>query len=251
MSTVLSFDDTLGESASLVVRTYLSTAYLTSAAFLAQHAYAIEVGEAVQAGRVGLVERDAHHAYASGAIIMSALGVEAFVNELFADCAIKGKDNHFGLNSSSAEKLRRVWAEKDFQKGPSLLKYVRALDALELPRLNYKAKPVKAMKTLVELRNALAHYKMAIHAVESNSGKRAPTRLEKELQRYFPHHDRMEHNPMTGLNNAYIPDRAIGHAVAEWSAQTAVGFLEHFRELLSVTWLPHLRWPNALMLKTR
>jgi len=62
----------------ILVRTCLSTSYLTSAALLAQKAYAIETGPAVQADRIGMVERDEHQACASAAIIMSALGVEAF-----------------------------------------------------------------------------------------------------------------------------------------------------------------------------
>jgi hypothetical protein len=70
-------------------------------------------------------------------------------------------------------------------------------------------------------------------------------------QQYFPDHDQPAHNPMTGVNNAYIPDRVLGHAVAEWSVQTAVGFLEHFREQLSVTPRSGLLWPTKAMLMTR
>nr|WP_147310376.1 hypothetical protein [Cupriavidus taiwanensis] len=256
---------TLGESSLLIARTYLSTSYLTTAAQLAQKAYAIETGPAVQAGRIGLVERDDHHACASAAIIMSALGVEAFVNELFADCQATDARNLFGLSDSHARKLAHVWGKgrpkgrrrrrtqqtHDFQFKRSLDKYAKVLTELDLPRLDFKAEPVKAMDTLISLRNALAHYKLAIQTVGGQSEQRALTAPEKELQQYFPDHDQPRRNPMTGVSNAYILDRVIGHAVAEWSVQTAVAFLEHFRELLSVT--PHRghRWPTQVMLLTR
>ena len=81
MNTVMTFQELPGDPNGdwpILVRTCLSTSYLTSAALLAQKAYAIETGPAVQADRIGMVERDEHQACASAAIIMSALGVEAF-----------------------------------------------------------------------------------------------------------------------------------------------------------------------------
>lgn len=250
----------------LLVRTYLSTSYLTSAALLAQKAYSIETSPAVRAGRVGVIERDEYQACASAAIIMSALGIEAFVNELFADCEVAGGDNLFGLSASQAGKLAQVWRERppknkgrrrgqhrrdDFQSKPTIDKYGRVLSALELGELDFKSKPVKAVRTLITLRNALAHYKLATKTVRAQSEQRARGELERDLKQYFPDHDKSGHNPMTGLNNAYIPDRVIGHAVAEWSVQTAVAFLEHFRERLSVTSQIGHRWPTQVMLTTR
>ena len=250
----------------VLVRTYLSTTYLISAALLAQKAYAIETGPAVQAGRIGLVEQHDHQAFASAAIIMSALGVEAFVNELFADCLAAGANNLFGLSASQADRLARVWRgpqakgqrgrsrrhpRDDIESQRSLYKYDVVARALDLPRFNFKAEPVKAMGTLIKLRNALAHYKLAVRTVRREGEQRARSDLEKALQRYFPDHNQPEHNPMTGLNNAYIPDRVIGHAVAEWSVQTAVAFLEYFRGLLSVTPQQGQPWPTELMRMTR
>jgi hypothetical protein len=55
-----------------------------------------------------VVERDDHQACASAAIIMSALGIEAFVNELFADCQVAGANNQFSLDDSQAKKLALV-----------------------------------------------------------------------------------------------------------------------------------------------
>lgn len=265
MNTVMIYQELPGDSDSdwpLLVRTYLSTSYLTSAALLAKRAYTIQIDPAVQTRGFGMVERDEYQACASAAIIMSALGVEAFVNELFADCKAAGANNLFGLSDSQAGKLALVWGQRqprrqrgrqsdDFQSQSPLVKYNRVLSELCLPRLDFRTEPVKAMETLIRLRNTLAHYKLAIRTVSGRGEQRAQTDLEKQLQKYFPDHDRTDHNPATGLNNAYIPDRVIGHAVAEWSVRTAVAFLEHFRRLLSVTPQPSHRWPTQVMLMTR
>ncbi|MCX4151466.1 MULTISPECIES: hypothetical protein [Paraburkholderia] len=264
MNTVMTYQELPGDPDGdwpLLLRTYLSTSYLTSAALLAKKAYAIEIDPAVQDRGFGIVERDEHLACASAAIIMSALGVEAFVNELFADCEATGGRNLFGLSASRADKLAGVWRQRppkrergrrrrhqadDFQSQPSLDKYARVLRELRLPRFDFKTEPVKAMQTLIMLRNALAHYKLAIRTVGGQGEQRAWTDLEQRVRAVFPDHD-----PMSGLDNSYIPDRIIGHAVAEWSVRTAVAFLEHFRQLLSVTPQPGHRWPTQVMLMTR
>jgi hypothetical protein len=265
LTTVLSFLQPQGDSSPLLVRAYLSTSYLTGAALLAKKAYAIENDRDVLKRGFGMVERDEHHACASAAIVMSVLGVEAFVNELFADCEVAGGGNLFGLTALQAGKLAKVWREppqtksrrggqfrrNDFESRPSLEKYAEVLSKLELRELGFKSKPVKAMRTLTTLRNALAHYRLATNTVRPQHEQRARDQLEKDLKQYFPDHDQIDHNPMTGLNNGYFPDRVIGHAVAEWSVRTAVAFLEHFRERLSVTPQTGHRWPTQVMLTTR
>jgi len=84
------------------------------------------------------------------------------------------------LSASRADKLARVWRQRppkrehgrrhrhqtdDFQSRPSLDKYARVLRELDLPRLDFKTEPVKAMDTMIRLRNTLAHYKLAIRTV--------------------------------------------------------------------------------------
>jgi hypothetical protein len=264
LSTVLTFQDPLGDALPMLARSYLSTSYLTSAALFAKRAYAIETSEVVQAGRIGQIELQDHRACASAAIIMSALGLEAFVNELFADCEATGAGNRFGLSGEQAATLAKIWRESpgksggrrgpyqiEFPKKPALEKYRRVLKELGRGKFSGNSAPVKAMQTLIDLRHALAHYKLAIHRVGKGSEQRALSQLEQDLQRCFPDHTTTEHNPMTGANNAYFPDRVLGHAVAEWSVQTAVGFLEHFRERLSVTPQPGSPWPTQVMLMTR
>lgn len=278
MTTVIAFAYPYDESSCLTVRTYLSTSYLTSAALLARKAYAIEavavrlaerarilVDEVEIAERIGIMERTEHHAFASSAIIMSALGLEAFVNELFADCEAAGAGNLFGLSGDQAEKLALVWSPPqlnsepgssstkyaNFQRESAFRKYDRVLTALSLPALDKSAKPVMAMQTLMELRHALAHYKLAAHTAGVQGERSALSKLEKELQEYFVDHDQPNHNPMTGEHNSYFPDRVIGHAVAEWSVQTAIAFLLHVQARLSVTPRQGDRWPTTDMEMTR
>jgi hypothetical protein len=165
--------------------------------------------------------------------------------------SLSGKFETCSSASRTGSTLISVSLADDFQSKPLLFKYGRVLSELGLPKLDENKAPVKAMATLIKLRNTLAHYKLATQTVGGKGEQRALTKLEEELQQYFPDYNQPGHNPMTGLNNVYIPDRVIGHAVAEWSVQTAVAFLEHFRQLLSVKPQPRHRWPTQVMLMTR
>jgi hypothetical protein len=80
---------------SITMRTYLSMSDLTSAALLARKAYAIEAGSGWCTVDQSLMPE--HEAYATSAIMMGAAAVEAFVNELFAECRDAGAKNPFAL----------------------------------------------------------------------------------------------------------------------------------------------------------
>ncbi|KAG8148763.1 hypothetical protein [Burkholderia catarinensis] len=261
--------DANNDASPVLVRTYLSATYLTRAELMAQQAHAIETGPAVKAGRSGFVEREPHLAYASSAIIMSALAVEAFVNELFADCAAANTSNLFGVPAREAHQLAQVWRHrkpmlpprhkprgkggrggqsqrKPFEIWPTLDKYDQVLQEFRRPLLDREAEPVKAMATLLQLRNALVHYKLVARTMRGPDDKWPQNKLEQQLRLYFP-----DDNPMTGLNNAFIPDRVVGHTAAEWSIQTAAAFLEHIRLRLVVTPRIGYLWPARTQLPCR
>lgn len=221
--TTISFD----ESLDITMRTYLSMNYLTSAAVLAKKAHAIEAGRTFT-DRISGTERDEHFAYVAGAITMSAAAIEAFVNELFADCTDQGDRNLMGIALDRAARLAKVWKKSDFQRDATIDKYDRALREMGLPRLYRKGEPFQGMETLIALRNKLMHYKLITRKAGASPGAQKLNHFEKKLSEYFGD------NPLTGPGNAYFPDRVIGHGAAEWSVKVAVAFLDGFCQLLSV-----------------
>jgi len=217
------------ESLEITIRTYLSMTYLTSAALLAKKAFAIEDGRNFK-DRINTSVHEEHQAYSTAAIMMSAAAVEAFVNELFAECRDAGTKNQLNIPPAKAEVLARFWTdEPKFERKPVFEKYDRALALLNLPALDRSSEPFKAASELFELRNGLMHYKMFTHEVGKEPGEQTPDDVEQKLQAYFVD------NQLTGPGNPYFPDRVLGHGAAEWSAKTAVAFLDRFCQLLGTT----------------
>ncbi|SFU26015.1 hypothetical protein [Paraburkholderia aspalathi] len=217
------------ESMQITMRTYLSMNYLTSAALLARKAHALEAGRTFK-DNIPSVERDEHFAFVAGAITMSAAAVEAFVNELFAECRDQGAKNQLGIAPDKAVLITRVWIDVPKVERESVLeKYDLALRLLDLPALDRKGEPYKAVDTLLALRNSLMHYKLVTQDVGKPPAEQTPGNFEKKLQAYFAD------NPLTGPGNPYFPDRVMGHGAAEWSVSTAVTFLDGYCHLLSAT----------------
>jgi hypothetical protein len=217
------------ESMQITMRTYLSMNYLTSAALLAKKAHALEAGRTFK-DNIPSAERDEHFAFVAGAITMGAAAVEAFVNELFAECRDQGAKNQLGIAADKAALIARVWNDVPRVERDSVLeKYDLALRLLDLPALVRKAEPYKAVETLFALRNSLMHYKLVTQEVGKQPAEQKPGDFERKLQAYFVD------NPLTGTGNPFFPDRVMGHGAAEWSVNTAVAFLDGYCQLLSAT----------------
>ncbi|PRG90039.1 hypothetical protein C6V08_32490 [Burkholderia gladioli] len=209
---------------------YLSMSYLTSAALLAKKAYALEVSRTVK-NNIPEAERNEHFAFVAGAITMSAAAVEAFVNELFAECRDQGTKNHLGIDADKASLVARIWTDvpNKVERDSVLEKYDLVLRLLDLPALDRKEAPYKAVDSLLRLRNSLMHYKLVTQEVGLGSDEQKPVDFEKKLQAYFAD------NPLTGAGNPYFPDRVMGHGAAEWSVKSAVAFLDGYCQRLSAT----------------
>ncbi|MDE2341812.1 hypothetical protein [Pandoraea sp.] len=217
------------KSMQITMRTYLSMNYLTSAALLAKKACTLEAGRTIK-DNIPRAERDEHFAFVAGAITMSAAAVEAFVNELFAECRDQGAKNQLGIAADKAALVARVWTDVPKVERESVLeKYDLALRLLDLPALDRKGAPYKAVDSLLALRNSLMHYKLVTQEAGKEPSEQKAGDFEKKLQAYFAD------NRLTGTGNPYFPDRVMGHGAAEWSVKSAVAFLDGYCQLLSAT----------------
>ncbi|WP_127840953.1 hypothetical protein QZL74_36590 (plasmid) [Burkholderia gladioli pv. alliicola] len=251
----------------LIARGYMSVTYLEGAALFAKKAYEIETRPEIQDPErgMGLVERPEHHAYTSAAILMSALTIEAFINELFADCALTEGDNLFGLDAARAKKLGEVWKERSTKRVPKLRtrrgkkkdkidltplgaveKYGAALKILLGKGLDSKSETVKDARTLVELRNTLAHYKLVYRQFPDSD-----TRVEKIDPDEEPHVQAPGLDRADAAPDSFVEDTALKHSVAEWSVKTALAFILNFKEALHVNAQFPGAWPTEALLRTR
>lgn len=196
------------DSGEITMRTYLSMNYLTGAALLTKKAYSLEIDHRSKQwyGPAVLAE---HHAFATSAIMMSAAAVEAFVNELFAECRDRPDRNHLRIGRDKATFVARVWADvPKVELAPVMEKYDLALRLLDLPALDTKGVRYKAAAALFALRNRLMHYKMVTQDPDKESSEQQAADFERRFQMYFAD------NPLTGNGNPYFPDRVIGHGAA-------------------------------------
>jgi hypothetical protein len=90
--------------------------------------------------------------FASACLMSAAASLEALINELFIahDCQLRSQLNDF-------EEM--FWGKQGIERKPILEKYQLALRMLGAPILDEHTSPYRDAWALIELRNALVHYK--------------------------------------------------------------------------------------------
>ena len=110
----------------------------------------------------------------------------------------------------------------------ALDKYQMALLLAGKPKLDEGVVLVQDVKLLVDLRNALMHFKPATQ-VEAAS----PGRFEAQLRSKF------NPNPlMTGMGNPYFPDKCLGASCAAWAFKAAKDLADEWSDRLGI-WRYH------------
>lgn len=214
------------QSLTITMRTHLSMSYLTSAALFSRKAHSMETGQSWDT--VTNDQRSEHLAYATAAIVMAAAAIEAFVNELFAECRDAGSRNDLNISPEKAELIGRIWTDVPRVERDSVLeKYDLVLRLLDLPALLRKNKPYQSAITLLDLRNKLMHYKLISREAGVFPSDQKLDDFEKKLREHFAD------SKLAAPGLPYFPHQTLGHGAAAWSVTTAVAFLDNFCQLLS------------------
>jgi hypothetical protein len=82
------------------------------------------------------------------------------------------------------------------------------------------AAPYQDAWLLVQLRNALVHYKP-----EWIIGA-APVAVRHEFEKKLA--NKFALNPFTGAGNPFYPDKCLGHGCAKWSLMSSIAFINEF-----------------------
>lgn len=200
-------------SGRLSLKTNLSFGHLQGAAILAGHCLPLEVNYSWPATEPVLA---AHRTYASGAVILAVCALEAWANEYHHDIIGRNGDV-IGKAIAVADKVERMW---DTVERLSLLrKYQWFLQLSGSAPLNEGQMPFQAAADLIELRDALVHYKPEwSHEAKQNQ------RLETRLGKKFPL------NPLSKPDQLFIPHRCLGHGCGSWAVRSAIAFMTAFCE---------------------
>lgn len=203
------------------VRSYFSTQHLWAANHFAHLAAECERTHARRAPKVSIQ----HRVYVITAVSESVAFLEATVNEILQDA----HDDHHGyvgpLGDAKIAALSAYWGSLNRGQSYVLKKYTRTLTLCGGTPIAVSDPRYQDAAALVDLRNALTHYRPASVSVID------PHPLDAVLKgRFAP-------NALLDSGNAatFYPEYALGAGCAEWSVVTATAIADHFATELGLT----------------
>lgn len=148
--------------------------------------------------------------YASGCVMSATASLEALINELFIF-------PHCGLRTMFTDFEAEFWGKGGVERKPILEKYQLALKMLGKPTFQRGSSPYQDAWALIELRNALVHFKplwdpereRAVELVEVLDGKYATS-------------------PFVDDGADFVTVKSMSAGNARWVVQTALSFISEF-----------------------
>lgn len=213
---------------SMSMRQYLSINHFSTAALFAKQCQHIE--DSAGSDPIEEATYRMHKACATSSIIVSAAFLEATINEIFSDCA-DTDSNYRVAGLPENEMMGKLW-NKGIPRTASysiLEKYEIALELNKCPPFPTGENPYQDIKLLVELRNALIHFEPeTIRSQPANEAAKLH-KFEKKFKGKF------SANPLTGLGNAFYPEKLLGAGCAKWAIESSVAFTDRFFQNLGMT----------------
>jgi hypothetical protein len=219
--------ETSGEDSAIRFRDCFSVRYIQSAAVLCRLGYGIEKTCAPP----GALSQEAilqHEAFVLNSVLSTVSFLESTINELYADAA---DDAYFFADGEHEALLRMIgekWHnEKNFDRFPLISKYQRILTIAGKPPFEEGDQAYENVRTLIEIRNHLMHYKREWIVIRDpgaarNGEETTAEKFEKILRKKFAI------NPLARKNLPFFPDKCLGHGCAEWAIVNSVIFTDEF-----------------------
>jgi hypothetical protein len=203
------------------VKTQFNVQHMVAAAIFARKVREIEATHDHQKGLGSGEPYYAHRGYVTGAVLSAVASLEATINELFIDAQHKDPYTFEGADPEFAPLLAEVW--EVIKRNPTLAKYQIALTLARKPPFDKGASPHQEAVFLIQLRNALVHYKP-----EWDTDQALHKTIERRLK------SRFEPNPFTIPTDAFFPKRCLGHGCAEWAVKSGEAFINEFFDRLGL-----------------
>jgi hypothetical protein len=218
---------------SLKIRNYLSIYHILAAAYFARQCLKIELRKDEVSQKYDDNSAIEHRALVMACIASSVSFIETTINELFVDAAdTQHKSAHIRqLDNETQELLACLWEVESYGRTASILdKYQAALRLGKKPMFEKGKKPFQDVKVLIDLRNALVHFKP--EWVIANTGGVAEKDLhvlENKLKKKFTL------NPFLKDKRPLFPTLCMSHGCAKWAVDSAVIFVERFYAEMRMT----------------
>jgi hypothetical protein len=205
----------------VVMRAYFSSFYLWSSRHHARLVQEIE-----QTGTAAHPFPVRHRAYVIESVTDAAFFVEAAINEMLKDVFDNQHEFIGPLDDATKQAWRGYWAGAG--KAQAVPKYETALELAGVEPMDHQVSHYGGTKTLFGLRNYLVHFKP-----EGVSQTFEPSTLAKQTKTLFA-----GNVLLTGQNNPWFPDHALGAGCAMWAHETAVAFVDDWCSRIGLT-LPY------------
>jgi hypothetical protein len=225
--------ETIDDESAIRIRDCFSVRYIQSAALLCRLGYQIE-REFASCGEISEEERLRHEVYILNSVLSSVAFLESTINELYADAA---DDAYFFIDEQKGFLLKTIgerWRnEKNFDRAPLVNKYQKILVIADKPPFNESDPVFSDIRTLIEIRNYLMHYKREWIVVQQgetpdDNKETHGERLEKIL------HNKFAPNPLAQQHRPFFPDTFFGHGCAEWAVNNSLAFTDDFFKRLDL-----------------
>jgi hypothetical protein len=200
------------------VRHDIMKQYFEAAGYFADCAASIE-DETQKAALKDKIETSQHRAYVVGAVVLAAMAMETCINGIYLDACSK---NLKGLDDREMALLAKSWAFLDERHLDTLFKYMHALLLVGKRELPPGENPYQGAKNLIDLRNALTHYKP-----EWDDAKIHET-IKKQLK------GRFDVNPLAPDAYLWFPEQCLGSGCAKWAVNAAEDFVRAFCKQLGI-----------------
>lgn len=220
------------DTITLSMRSYYSINHLSASAFHARTAARIEAAFTEFNGEMALEHKSA----VMGSIFMSVAAVEAFINELFCDCADAHTPHLAGLEHEAIDRMKKAWKSAPIVEKASIMeKYQFACLLADKPALDRGAAAAQDLSLGIEIRNALMHYKPQSVELPMDGTTGTVEGSWKKIEQTLKGRPPLKPNPFASSGQPEFPYRVLGHDCAERTLNGAVGFLQYFAKHLGLT----------------
>jgi hypothetical protein len=181
--------------------------------------FAIEACAQEQNGppSIPMSREDPYHASTLASVVLAACFLESAVNELLLHAVHGDTVVYPTWERQDFDLMSEFWSQLEEQRAPTLRKVAVSLLVSRRKMFDKGSEPWQSADSLVQLRNALVHYKPEWNDELANHAD-----LEARLRNKFPE------NPFASAGLVYFPHKCLGAGAARWACRTAGHFVIAF-----------------------
>jgi hypothetical protein len=173
-----------------------------------------------------------HRSHAMAAVLSAVAFLEAIVNEVWQDAADSGPGQHRfhgdRIPENALATMRELWNGKENAERAmsTLSKFQIALVCAGHDRMDRGTEPYQSVDVLIDLRNALGHFKPQWWHDDGTGTANYIAALRDKLK------GRENRQP---IGNPWYPNKVLGAGCADWACDSAIAFARDWYGRMGLT----------------